>query len=154
MAPAESDAARLLGRELESLIHRLGGFSPTRWNSTAAAGGTRAEVIWRLAQQLAAAGARAGTGAPATGRRALTARSKSDPLLVRPGDHALADVVAVLGHDLLRAPALGEVAPAVLAAVLAARTAVDGTPPPGDAAAAASPVPSVPRAATGPSRAG
>lgn len=143
MTPAGSNAARLLARELESLIQRLAGFSPTRWSSTTAGGATRAEVIWRFAEQLAAAGWRAGTGAPQPaapqpGAPVPAARWDSPDLpLVRPGDHALADVVAVLGHELLSAPAVDDVAPALLAAVLAARTAVDGTPPPADAAAAA-----------------
>jgi hypothetical protein len=78
---AEVAAARA---RLERLVRRLRGFSPRAW-----AHGGRAVVVRRLAVDLAAIAA-------------------PDRALPEVPDHALADVVAVIGHDAI--DAVGNVA--------------------------------------------
>lgn len=117
MSPSARD---LLRRELEALLRRVGPWGVTRWR---AAG--RADTARRLVLALAEHGRRAGSGAP----------PGVVPEPVAP--HGLADQIAVLAADLLAAGPDDAQARAALGAVLAARTALDGSPPPGDAAAAA-----------------
>ncbi|MHB8340736.1 MAG: hypothetical protein ACYDB7_06120 [Mycobacteriales bacterium] len=102
--------------EARSLHARVRDFSPARWSARALEGpGTRADALYGLIVTLAALGRRAGSGAPP---------QATPPRL---GDHALADQLAVMVADLVASPGLAEVESDALAAVLAARAAVDGT---------------------------
>ena len=131
--PPEATAVLLLRREITSLRHRVHDWTPGRWSARADPAGvrgsagtalgaqpTRGDVAAALVVRLAELGRQAGTGA---------SEGVRPPRL---GDHALADQLAVVGDDLLAAPGLPEVAAAALAAVVRARTALDGTPAPAD----------------------
>ncbi|MBX6389107.1 MAG: hypothetical protein IRZ08_08935 [Frankia sp.] len=93
-----SESVPELVREINRLLGRLRGWSPTAWDVAATAGGTRAERTRALAADLARLGRLAGSGAPAG----------AEPPRLAP--HGLADQIVVLADDLLRA--LGEAPPA------------------------------------------
>lgn len=139
----------MLERELELVVRRLRGFTPVRYAAPAAPFPTRADAAYHLAEVLADAepavlsvlavlAVLAAVGAAAGPTRR--------PALPRLGDMALADQVAVLGHDLvraLRATRAGPGRPAseqahvvalLLAEVLLHRHDLDGAAPAADAA--------------------
>lgn len=89
-----------LGEEVARLVARVRALSPDRLRSRAGGSGgqSTAEVIQALADHLVALGRRAGSGAPAAA------------VLPEVGVHALADLLAVVAHDLLTAPGVAEVA--------------------------------------------
>lgn len=100
----------LLSHELGLIVGRLRGFSPTRYAAPAPPFPSRAAAMWHLAQYLV----------DATGVEAR--------LPVLP-DLALADVVAVTGHDLCSAELSDAGAAAALAEVLLHRYEIDGSLP-------------------------
>jgi hypothetical protein len=94
-----------LNREVDRLLHRLRGWSPSAWSVATATGASRASRTAALAGELARLGRSAGSGAPPT--------ATPPPL----APHGLADQITVLADDLLRL--LGDVAPARRAALVA-----------------------------------
>lgn len=129
------DFRGLLDRELRSLVARIADWPPARFGARADTAGvrfvavtvpeaTRADVLDALAALLASLGRRAGSGAPPG--------ASPTPVEV----HALADQLKVLSVDLLDAAGVDGLAAEALDAVLQARTAIDGSAPPRDAAAA------------------
>lgn len=100
----------LLGRELDLLVARLRDFSPARYGAPAPPFASRAGAMWHLARYL------------------VSATGVERPLPVLP-DMALADVVAVVGHDLCLSEPDEAAAAAALAEVLLHRYEIDGSVP-------------------------
>jgi hypothetical protein len=107
----------LLGWELSLLVARLRDFSPTRYAAPATPFPSRAAALWHLAGYFVAA---AGIERPLPVLPAMT----------------LADVLAVVGHDLCTSRPAEPLAAAALAEVLLHRYEVDGSLPGARAAAA------------------
>jgi hypothetical protein len=82
---------RELSREVDRLVGRLRAWSGSAWQASVRPGMSRAGRAVQLVADLADLGRRAGTGAP---------RGAAPPRLA---DHALADQVAVVAADLVRA---------------------------------------------------
>jgi hypothetical protein len=129
----------LLDRELRSLVARIAEWPPARFGARADLDSvafaphrsdrsfdpaTRADVLDALVGLLADLGRRAGSGAP-PGLAPTTVEL-----------HALAEQLKVMANDLLDCPDVDDVAAEALAVVLQARTAIDGSAPPRDAATA------------------
>lgn len=107
----------LLDHELTLLVARLRDFSPTRYAAPAPPFPTRAAAMWHLAGQLVRA----------------AGQNRSLPALP---DMALADVLAVTGHELCATALTERSAAAALAEVLLHRYEVDSSLPGGRTAAA------------------
>ncbi len=100
----------LLRQELDLLVARLRNFTPTRYAAAAQPWGTRADVLWHLANRL------------------VVAAGVNHELPPLP-DMALADVLAVTGHDLCRVGPDEPLAAAALAEILLHRYEVDAQLP-------------------------
>jgi hypothetical protein len=100
-----SDTVPGLTREVDRLLRRLRGWSPSAWGVATASGATRASRTAALASELARLGRSAGSGAPPA----------AEPPRLAP--HGLADQITVLADDLLRL--LEDNAPARRAALVA-----------------------------------
>jgi hypothetical protein len=105
-----SESVPTLAREVNRLLHRLRGWSPTAWTVPAVVGGTRAQRAAALSHDLARLGRDAGSGAPVG----------AEPQPLAP--HGLADQVTVLSDELLGL--LGDVALPGRAALLSEAHAV------------------------------
>ena len=86
-----SDKVRELFREIDRLVGRLRAWSGSAWQASVRPGMSRADRTVQLVADLADLARRAGNGAP---------RGAVPPRLA---DHALADQVAVVAADLVRA---------------------------------------------------
>lgn len=106
---SSADPLAALTREVERLVHRLRAATPTWYAARPAGGGTRAEMLRGLVGELAAFGARAGTGQPAG----------AAPTVL--GEHALGDQLTLLAHEIVAAPGGAAVAEAACSAVRATR---------------------------------
>ena len=116
-----SEAVELLRRESRSLVQRLRLWTPARWVATAEPYATRADVVRHLAQALADAAATA---------EGLPLRD-----LPRLDDLGVADQLAVVSDDLVRADPSPDVARAATAHLLLHRRDLLGEDvPPGLAA--------------------
>lgn len=101
-------AAEELLRVVERLADRLAGVTPAWYAAHPTGSLSRAQVLRGLVFELARLGEDAGTGQPP---------GAQPPAL---GDHALADQLLVLAHELAIAPRAARVAGAALSAVRAA----------------------------------
>lgn len=116
------EPVHLLRRESRSLVQRLRLWTPARWAAAAEPYGTRADLVRHLAQALADA----------------TARLEGQPLrdLPRLDDLGVADQLAVVSDDLVRARPAEDLTRAVTAHLLLHRRDLLGDDvPPGLAAA-------------------
>jgi hypothetical protein len=122
------DPLDVLRRELRSLVTRVRGFSATRFAAGAPPLGTRADVAFHLAGELARLGAAAeGAGGDVTRR-----------VVPRLGDFVLPDQLAVVGGDLvaaLGARPTDRLAAMALGEVVLHRRDLDGSLPGRDAVA-------------------
>ena len=91
-------------RSLSRLDNRIRRWSTTRWRASSRSGRVREEVAYELALTLAELARQAGNGAPPL----------APPLLAA---HAIADQLAVLGAELVRAPDAAAYAEAAAAAI-------------------------------------
>lgn len=98
-----------LAEEVRRLVDRLAGVTTGWYAGRPDRTVSRAQVLRGLVAQLAALGARAGTGQPA---------DAVPPVL---GDHALGHQITVLAHEIAAAPRGADVVAEARAAVRAAR---------------------------------
>lgn len=98
-----------LAQEVRRLVDRLAGATTGWYAGRPDRTVSRAELLRELVAQLAAFGARAGTGQP------------DDAAPAALGDHALGDQVTLLAHEVAAAPRGADVVADAAAAVRAAR---------------------------------